>query len=114
MAAGASPTVTFRQGDQEATATARLLVGADGRASMVRETLGIPLHQDAPHHMFAGLLVEGAPGWDAKVQAIGVDGDFSFLAFPQGYGGRRLYGSYGLDQRRRFPRPPGSPPVAEG
>ncbi|MBP7816332.1 MAG: FAD-dependent monooxygenase [Phenylobacterium sp.] len=108
VAAGASPTVTFRQGDQETTATARLLVGADGRASMVRETLGIPLHQDAPHHMFAGLLVEGAPGWDAKVQAIGVEGDFSFLAFPQGSGRVRLYGSYGLDQRRRFAGPQGA------
>lgn len=102
VAAGASPTVTFRHDGQETTATARLLVGADGRTSMVRESLGIPLHQDAPHHMFAGLLVDGAPDWDAKVQAIGVEGDFSFLAFPQGSGRVRLYGSYALDQRRRF------------
>lgn len=108
VAAGASPTVTFRQGDQETTATARLLVGADGRASMVRETLGIPLRQDAPHHMFAGLLVEGAADWDEKVQAIGVEGDFSFLAFPQGSGRVRLYGSYALDQRRRFAGPDGA------
>ena len=99
---GGTPAVSFRQGEQEITATARLLVGADGRTSMVRETLGIPLHQDAPHHMFAGLLVDGAPDWDAKVQAIGVEGDFSFLAFPQGSGRVRLYGSYALDQRRRF------------
>lgn len=102
VAGGAAPTVTFRHEGQETTATARLLVGADGRASMVRESLGIPLHQDAPHHMFAGLLVDGAPDWDAKVQAIGVEGDFSFLAFPQGSGRVRLYGSYALDQRRRF------------
>lgn len=108
VAAGASPTVTYRQGDQETTATARLLVGADGRASLVRESLGIPLHQDAPHHMFAGLLVEGAADWDEKVQAIGVEGDFSFLAFPQGSGRVRLYGSYALDQRRRFAGPDGA------
>ncbi|MES2724146.1 MAG: FAD-dependent monooxygenase [Pseudomonadota bacterium] len=102
VTAGDSPSVTFRHHGQETTVTARLLVGADGRTSMVRETLGIPLHQDAPHHMFAGLLVDGAPDWDAKVQAIGVEGDFSFLAFPQGSGRVRLYGSYALDQRRRF------------
>lgn len=102
VAARGSPSVTFRHDGEEITATARLLVGADGRTSMVRESLGIPLHQDAPHHMFAGLLVEGASGWDAKVQAIGVEGDFSFLAFPQGSGRVRLYGSYALDQRRRF------------
>ena len=107
VAAGARPTVTFRHEGQDSTVTAHLLVGADGRASMVRETLGIPLHQDTPHHMFAGLLVEGAPGWDDKVQAIGVEGDFSFLAFPQGSGRVRLYGSYGLDQRRRFSGPEG-------
>ena len=107
VAAGARPTVTFRHEGQDSTVTARLLVGADGRASMVRETLGISLHQDTPHHMFAGLLVEGAPGWDDKVQAIGVEGDFSFLAFPQGSGRVRLYGSYGLDQRRRFSGPEG-------
>ncbi|MDP3634194.1 NAD(P)/FAD-dependent oxidoreductase [Phenylobacterium sp.] len=107
VTAGASPTVTFRHDGEESTATARLLVGADGRTSMVRESLGIPLHQDAPHHMFAGLLVDGAPDWDAKVQAIGVEGDFSFLAFPQGSGRVRLYGSYALDQRRRFAGPDG-------
>ena len=108
VAGGAAPTVTFRQGDQETTVTTRLLVGADGRASLVRETLGIPLHQDAPHHMFAGMLVEGAPDWDEKMQAIGVEGDFSFLAFPQGSGRVRLYGSYALDQRRRFAGPEGA------
>nr|QQZ50428.1 hypothetical protein JKL49_01910 [Phenylobacterium glaciei] len=58
--------------------------------------------------MFAGMLVEGAPDWDEKVQAIGVEGDFSFLAFPQGSGRVRLYGSYGLDQRRRFAGPDGA------
>lgn len=105
---GDTPSVTFRHDGQETTATARLLAGADGRASMVRESLGIPLHQDAPHHMFAGLLVDGAPGWDDKVQAIGVEGDFSFLAFPQGSGRVRLYGSYALDQRRRFAGPTGA------
>ena len=33
-----------------------------------------------------GLLVEGAEGWADDLQAIGTEGDFSFLAFPQGGG----------------------------
>jgi 2-polyprenyl-6-methoxyphenol hydroxylase-like FAD-dependent oxidoreductase len=68
----------------------------------VREALGVRLLQDKPHHMFAGMLVEGAEGWKPEVQAIGTEGDFAFLAFPQGGGRVRLYGSFSLDQRRRF------------
>lgn len=99
---GAKPSVTFRRDGAERTVNARLLVGADGRASQVRETAGIVLHQDKPHHMFAGMLVEGAEGWSPEVQAIGTEDDFGFLAFPQGHGRVRLYGSFSLDQRRRF------------
>lgn len=99
---GAAPSVTFHHAGGERTVRARLVVGADGRASQVRESLGVPLNQDKPHHMFAGMLVEGAHGWREHLQAIGTEGDFGFLAFPQGGGRVRLYGSFGLDQRRRF------------
>ncbi|MCR5878518.1 FAD-dependent monooxygenase [Phenylobacterium sp. J367] len=96
------PTVAFEHDGQAREATAPLLVGADGRASMVREAAGIPLHQDAPHHWFAGLLVEDAHDWDPQLQAIGTEDDFGFLAFPQGDGKVRVYGGYPLDQARRF------------
>jgi 2-polyprenyl-6-methoxyphenol hydroxylase-like FAD-dependent oxidoreductase len=102
-----APRVTWTQDGQTHTHTARLIVGADGRASGVREAAGIVLHQDTPHHMFAGMLVEGADGWDTDLQAIGTEEDFAFLAFPQGDGRVRIYGSYGLDQRRRFAGPEG-------
>jgi 2-polyprenyl-6-methoxyphenol hydroxylase-like FAD-dependent oxidoreductase len=52
--------------------------------------------------MFGGLLVEGVSGWDERTQAIGTEDDFGFLAFPQGGGRVRVYGSYSLDERRRF------------
>jgi 2-polyprenyl-6-methoxyphenol hydroxylase-like FAD-dependent oxidoreductase len=104
---GEAPAVTFEFGGASHTAHAGLIIGADGRTSMVREACGIPLLQDKPHHWFAGMLVEGAPGWDEKLQAIGTEGDFGFLAFPQGDGRVRLYGSYGLDQRGRFAGPNG-------
>ena len=104
---GAAPMVRFRRDGDERTVAARLIVGADGRASMTREAAGIALHQDKPHHMFAGMLVSDASGWDEKTQAIGTEGDFGFLAFPQGGGRVRVYGSFPLDQRRRFAGPDG-------
>jgi 2-polyprenyl-6-methoxyphenol hydroxylase-like FAD-dependent oxidoreductase len=109
---GAEPGVTFTEshgeGDRETRATARLLVGADGRTSGVREAAGITLHQDKPHHWFAGLLVEGCDDWDPDLQSIGTEGDFGFLAFPQGDGKVRVYGGYALDQAQRFKGPDGA------
>lgn len=104
---GATPAVTFEHNGQMRTATARLVVGADGRTSMVREAAGVVLHQDKAHHWFAGLLVEGAEGWSDDLQVIGTEGDFGFLAFPQGDGRVRVYGGYALDEARRFTGPEG-------
>ena len=105
--AGATPCVTFEHDGKVREARARLLIGADGRTSQVRESAGITLHQDTPHHWFAGLLVEGCEGWREDMQAIGTEGDFGFLAFPQGGGAVRVYGGYALDQATRFKGPDG-------
>jgi 2-polyprenyl-6-methoxyphenol hydroxylase-like FAD-dependent oxidoreductase len=102
IAGGTAPEVEFTHDGETRTATARLIIGADGRASATRAAVNIELHQDKPHHMFAGLLVDGAEGWDKEMQAIGTEDDFAFLAFPQGGGRVRVYGSYSLDERRRF------------
>jgi 2-polyprenyl-6-methoxyphenol hydroxylase-like FAD-dependent oxidoreductase len=102
---GAAPGVTFEEDDRVVEVEARLIVGADGRTSQVREAAGIVLHQDTPHHWFAGLLVEGCDGWDPDLQAIGTEDDFGFLAFPQGDGRVRIYGGYALDEAKRFRGP---------
>jgi 2-polyprenyl-6-methoxyphenol hydroxylase-like FAD-dependent oxidoreductase len=107
MGFGAAPFVTFQEDGTETRATARLVVGADGRTSQVREAAGIALHQDKPHHWFAGLLVEGAEAWDPELQGIGTEGDFGYLAFPQGGGKVRVYGGYALNQAQRFKGPDG-------
>lgn len=107
ISVGATPGVTFEHKGQMRTATARLVVGADGRTSMVRDAASVILHQDKPHHWFAGLLVEGAEHWADDLQAIGTEGDFGFLAFPQGDGKVRVYGGYALDEARRFSGPDG-------
>ena len=105
---GEHPDLTFEQDGQAVEIEARMVVGADGRASQVREAAGVTLHQDKPHHWFAGLLVEGAQGWDDDLQAIGTEGDLGFLAFPQGHGRVRIYGGYALDEARRFKGPDGA------
>ncbi|MBL8773710.1 MAG: FAD-dependent monooxygenase [Phenylobacterium sp.] len=105
---GPTPRVVYEVDGETFIATARLLVGADGRTSQVREAAGITLHQDKPHHWFGGLLIDGADEWPADMQAIGTEGDFAFLAFPQGGGKVRIYGGYALDQAQRFKGPDGA------
>ncbi len=102
VAAGANPEVRFAHGSLAREARADLVVGADGRASSVRRQLGLPLHEAPAHHLFAGLLVNGAHAWPDDVQAIGTEGDVSFLAFPQGKGRVRLYAGYAREQAGRF------------
>jgi menaquinone-9 beta-reductase len=99
---GASPSVTYAHGGGEHTATCRIVVGADGRGSIVRRAAGIELHRDATHHLFSGMLIEGADGWPADTQAIGAEGDVHYLAFPQGNGWVRLYLGYASDQPQRL------------
>ena len=102
-----NPNVTWRDAGGPHSAAVRLIVGADGRNSMVRRTLGFALGKDLPHHYFSGVLVDGADDFDQELQAIGTEGDVHFLAFPQGAGRVRLYLGFGLDQPKRFTGPDG-------
>jgi 2-polyprenyl-6-methoxyphenol hydroxylase-like FAD-dependent oxidoreductase len=104
---GARPVVTWRDGAGAHRSSARLVVGADGRNSQVRRAAGFELAKDPPHHLFSGLLVDGADEFPADLQAIGTEDDVHFLAFPQGDGRVRLYLGFGLDQPRRFTGPDG-------
>jgi 2-polyprenyl-6-methoxyphenol hydroxylase-like FAD-dependent oxidoreductase len=101
------PTVTWTDETGSHRASCRLVVGADGRNSVVRRTSGFDVVKDPPHHLFSGLLVDGADGFPEDLQAIGTEGDVHFLAFPQGDGRARLYLGFGLDQPRRFTGPDG-------
>ena len=97
-----TPTVEYAVDGQRRRATCRLVVGADGRGSQVRKAADIELHRDPTHHLFAGMLVEGAGGWPDDLQTIGAEGDVHFLVFPQGGGRVRLYLGYPTDQPRRL------------
>jgi 2-polyprenyl-6-methoxyphenol hydroxylase-like FAD-dependent oxidoreductase len=98
-------TLRFTHDGAPHSVTARLVVGADGRGSAIRKQAGIALHRDPTHHLFAGLLVEGAEGWPATLQSTGVEGDAHFLIFPQGNGRARLYLGYPLTERQRLNGP---------
>lgn len=99
---GERPAVRYQHQGVTREAAARLVVGADGRASGVRRAAGITLRQDAPHHLFTGLLVDGAEAWPDDLEMAGTEGDLHFLAFPQGKGRVRLYLGFGREQRARF------------
>ena len=99
---GPKPTVEYRYGGTVCRTACRLVVGADGRGSQVRRQAGIALSRDPTHHLFAGMLVEGAEGWPADLQVIGSEGDVHFLVFPQGGGRVRLYLGYATEQAKRF------------
>jgi 2-polyprenyl-6-methoxyphenol hydroxylase-like FAD-dependent oxidoreductase len=96
------PTVRYIHEGVTCDVRTRLVIGADGRGSSIRKQAGITLQRDPTHHLFAGLLVEGADDWPATMQSTGVEGDVHYLIFPQGGGRVRLYLGYGLNQRRRL------------
>ena len=99
---GRRPHVEFIHDGPRHSADCRLIVGADGRGSLVRQQAGITLQRDPTHHLFGGMLVEGADGWPADLQVIGSAGDVHFLVFPQSGGRARLYLGYASEQARRF------------
>jgi 2-polyprenyl-6-methoxyphenol hydroxylase-like FAD-dependent oxidoreductase len=100
ITSGESPRVEYLHDGAWHDASARIIVGADGRGSQVRSALGIELHQDPQHHFFSGMLIEDAQGFPEDLQVIGTERDVHFLVFPQGQGRARLY--IGFDDPRRY------------
>jgi menaquinone-9 beta-reductase len=108
VAPGPDPTVAFTSvGGERVELAARLVVGADGRASVVRRQVGIPLHRQAEVHMIAGLLVDGLEDVPDDADFLAGDGDLFMAAFHQGGGRLRIYLCPGLAQRHRFSGPGG-------
>ena len=104
ISAGLDPEVRYRFDEGEHSVRCRLVVGADGRGSLVRQQAGIALQSDDAHHLLGGLLVDDLD-WPDDVQTIGTEGDVNFFVFPQGGGRARLYLGHALAQRNRFAGP---------
>ncbi len=80
----------------------RIVIGADGRNSIVRSQVGIEQHRDPTHHLMAGMLVDNTTGWPADLQIFGTEARVNFLAFPQSAERVRLYICYPNEDKRRF------------
>jgi len=102
VSAGPQPTVTYTVGNEVTSVSPRLVVGADGRESVVRRQLGVELHATEARTMGAGMLVEGAEAWPAGDMVIGTEDDRNFLVFPQCGGRVRLYLFYDVADKRRL------------
>ena len=100
---GSRPEVRWRDAGGEAReATARVVVGADGRRSAVRAQASIPFEVDEPAHLIAGLLLDGFDGMPEDVNLAARESDLLFLAFPQSPARARVYFNYPHDQTSRF------------
>jgi 2-polyprenyl-6-methoxyphenol hydroxylase-like FAD-dependent oxidoreductase len=98
---GATPTVTYRVGAQLHTVTASLVVGADGRGSVVRRSAGIPLQQQDASTCIAGLLLDGLTG--STTHDVVMEHDFgTCLLLHQGGGRARAYHVVPLALRHRY------------
>jgi 2-polyprenyl-6-methoxyphenol hydroxylase-like FAD-dependent oxidoreductase len=97
--------VRYILGDSQRRVRARLVVGADGRNSVVRRQAGIDLDGDEARTLGAGLLVDGLDGWPVDRDAYGTEGNLHFFVFPQAEGKCRLYLQYEMSEAGHFGGP---------
>jgi 2-polyprenyl-6-methoxyphenol hydroxylase-like FAD-dependent oxidoreductase len=105
VTAGARPSVSFSSNGETTTLTPRLVIGADGRNSVLRKQLGFTVLADEPHNLLGGMLVANVPDWPRNIQAIGTEDNLHYLVFPQGKDMVRLYACYDFADRQRFVGP---------
>jgi 2-polyprenyl-6-methoxyphenol hydroxylase-like FAD-dependent oxidoreductase len=105
VTSGSRPIVSCLHNGASLEFRPRLVIGADGRNSAARKSLGFKVNADAPHNLLGGMLVKGVPSWPRDMQVIGVEDRFHFLVFPQGNDLLRLYGGYHFADKSRFDGP---------
>lgn len=103
---GARPELSFQNGVVR-DVRPRLVVGAEGRTSTVRDQAGIEVARAQPTHQIAGLLVKDVEGWPSDQYTIDVEGDIQFYVFPQGPGTVRLYTCHSNEHANRWAGPDG-------
>lgn len=107
VSAGSPPEVSFKADGETRTIRPRWVIGADGRNGVVSKQLGCQTFGDPEHHLFSGMLVEGAEDWPDDLQVIATEGDAHVLAFPQGDGRVRIYLGWPSEDRTRLVGPAG-------
>jgi 2-polyprenyl-6-methoxyphenol hydroxylase-like FAD-dependent oxidoreductase len=84
------PEVEVLVGDRTTRLSPRLIVGADGRNSIVRRWMGAALDRDPAHHWLAGALFDRISLDEGKTHGASFEGGRTFV-FPQGHGIARAY-----------------------
>jgi len=95
VAGGEAPQVSYSVGGETSEACAPIVVGADGRSSMMRKHGRFDVKQDPQRRFFAGVLMDGlsAPEDTLHSRFAPADGLVSWI-FPQGSGRVRTYIGY--------------------
>lgn len=100
---GENPMVSFTvDGEPPQEIGADLIVGADGRNSIVRRAADKTLNRHKANHYVAGLLVEGLPDEAMGFDTLAVDDGRFVLAFPQGEGRARVYVCHDSSGKARY------------
>jgi len=108
---GRVPSVTVEHDGQVEELRARLVVGVDGRASMVRHWGGFPVHHDPEQLLIAGVLLEGMCALEDNVfHIVSTPGLSGVFLVPQGHERVRAYlvwhreAQYRLQGEKDLPR----------
>jgi 2-polyprenyl-6-methoxyphenol hydroxylase-like FAD-dependent oxidoreductase len=88
---GVNPSVTYEVDGRTRVERCRLVVGADGKKSATRATLGLPLSTTQGRVRLTGMLVDDGGAWDRAETAISVDGRNQFIVIPRADRRLRLY-----------------------
>lgn len=100
---GSPPSLMAQRGGRTEEVRARLIVGADGRSSIVCKTAGFHVMRDPDRLLVAGVLLENVsvPEDTAKIVINSSAGRVAAI-FPQGKGRARGYFCYYKDSRSRM------------
>ncbi|MGE5206752.1 MAG: FAD-dependent oxidoreductase [Chlamydiota bacterium] len=100
---GATPALVVQENGRTEAFGARLVVGAEGRSSVVRSSAKFPVARDPEGMMIAGVLFENMPAMEDSMELIYHFGLGQFVGvFPQGGGRVRMYLSYQAGTQPRF------------
>jgi 2-polyprenyl-6-methoxyphenol hydroxylase-like FAD-dependent oxidoreductase len=102
VTAGSSPSVRYAVDGEAAELRPALVVGADGRRSVMRRQLGLTLERQPETSYISGLLLDGLDGVPTDHDVVLGEGDRFFLLFHQRHGRARAYVCTGLSGQHRF------------
>ncbi len=103
---GSPPEMVVEENGRAETISARLVVGAEGRSSVVRSSARFTVERDLEDMMIAGILLENVPATEDTLQGI-----YNFalgqlaIVIPQGGGRARMYLCYHDATQARFQGP---------